>query len=371
MITHLYIDNFKTLIDFNMSCHNLTCLIGLNNSGKTTIVQAIDFLSYVASGQVLNFLKLKNWDIEEIKSYQLTGKQSIKFNLVFHLNNNTYSWSGEFLLKLLFCKTERIIRKNNNEEVLLDVNQDSYQLDNRSLKSIDFAYEGSILAFLKEKLLTDELIQVKHFLTSIKSLDLLNPQLLIKPSKKIEQTMMYGGENLAGFLSKLSNEQKEKVSKQLRHLFKKFDNFQVKTNDSGRRELSISEKTRIDDICIDSKHMSDGFLRLFAIFSQLQTDYSVLLFDEIENGLNHELIEYVLDEMLISKKQIILTTHSPMILNFLEDDIALQSVKYIKNNDETGITFACNFFETPEVKAKLDYMGPGEIYANIDLKEVL
>jgi hypothetical protein len=40
-------------------------------------------------------------------------------------------------------------------------------------------------------------------------------------------------------------------------------------------------------------------------------------------------------DLIASKKQIIFTTHSPMMLNYLEDDIALQSVIYIKNNDDT------------------------------------
>lgn len=369
MITHLYIDNFKTLIDFNLPCHMLTCLIGLNNSGKTTIIQAFDFLSYVASGKVSAFFQQRGWQIEAVKSYQLTSRRSIKYDLLFQLNDNKYSWSGSLNLESLCCTAEKIIR--NNKELLLDVKNDSYQLQNNPVKSIDFSYEGSILAFLKESLIGNALLEVKHFLTSMKCLDLLNTHLIRKPVKQSKDSIMRGGEKLAAFLCQLSNEQNEIISNQLRHLFKKFNTYKITTNESGWKELFISESNLKHDTQIESNHISDGLLRLLAIFSQLQTDYSVLLFDEIENGINHEFMEYTIDEMITSQKQIIFTTHSPMMLNYLEDDIALQSVIYIKNNDETGITSACNFFETPEVKAKLDYMGPGEIYANVDLKEVL
>jgi len=369
MITHLYIDNFKTLIDFNLPCNVLTCLIGLNNSGKTTIIQAFDFLSFVASGKVSAFLQQRDWKIEEIKSYQLQNRQSINYNLLFLLNDNTYSWSGSFNLKSLCCTTEKIIR--NNEEVLLNVKHDYYQLQNKAVKSIDFTYEGSILGFLKEKLIGKELIETKEFLTSMKCLDLLSTNLIRKPVKQSEYSVMRGGEKLAAFLCQLSNQKKERISKQLRYLFKKFRTYEVTTDESGWKELFISENSHKHDIHIDSKHISDGLLRLLVIFSQLQTDYSVLLFDEVENGINHEFMEYTIDEMIASKKQIIFTTHSPMMLNYLEDDIALQSVIYIKNNDDTGITSACRFFEASEVKTKLEYMGPGEIYANIDLNELL
>ena len=372
MITKLYIDNFKTLIDFHMSCNVLTCLIGLNNSGKTTIIQAFDFLSYVASGKVLHFLELRDWNIDSIKSHQIKDNQSINFNLQFNMNGNTYSWTGALHLKSLYCITEKIaqIKKDGETKLLLDVNLDSYKFFNGSVKSIDFAYEGSILAFLKEKLLSTELIQIKHFLSSIKCMDLLNPYLIRKPAKQTEYAILGGGEKLAAFLCQLSRKQKEKVSEQLRHIFKKFHKYEILTNNSGWQELFINEKNKIHDNHIEAKHISDGFLRLLAIFSQLQTKYSVLLFDEIENGINHEFMEYVIDELLSSKKQIILTTHSPMILNYLEDDIALNSVVYVKNNDQTGISCAYNFFKIPHVKSMLDYMGPGEVYANVDLKEI-
>jgi len=367
MITQLYIDNFKTLIDFRMPCHVLTCLIGLNNSGKTTIIQAFDFLSFIASGKVLHFLELRDWTIDSIRSHQKKDKHVITFKLQFHLNDNTYTWSGTFHLNALCCITERITR-NNEEEILLNVDHDSYQLLNGSLKSIDFAYEGSILAFLKEKLLPDELINIKQFLSSIICLDLLNPHLIRKPVKPLEHANMRGGEKLAAFLCQLSKEQKEKLCEQLRHIFKKFNNYEILSNDTGWQELFISEKKHIHDSVIGARHISDGFLRLMAIFSQLQTDYSVLLLDEIENGLNHEFLEYVIDALLTSKKQIIFTTHSPMILNYLEDDVALQSVIYIKNDDQTGVTSASKFFTIPNIKSMLDYMGPGEVYANVDLE---
>ena len=39
------IDNFKSLVDFEMTFEKLNCIIRLNGSGKSTILQALDLIS--------------------------------------------------------------------------------------------------------------------------------------------------------------------------------------------------------------------------------------------------------------------------------------------------------------------------------------
>ena len=48
MITHFHIENFKSLADFDLpprgqKLAGFTCLIGMNGSGKTSLLQAFDF----------------------------------------------------------------------------------------------------------------------------------------------------------------------------------------------------------------------------------------------------------------------------------------------------------------------------------------
>ena len=55
-------------------------------------------------------------------------------------------------------------------------------------------------------------------------------------------------------------------------------------------------------------------LRLLTILAQTQTLHSFLLFDEIENGVNPELVEKLVNVLLNARQQVLVTTHSPMIL---------------------------------------------------------
>ena len=119
----------------------------------------------------------------------------------------------------------------------------------------------------------------------------------------------------------------------------------------------------------EGKYLNDGTLRLIAILSQLQSKQSFLLFDEIENGINSELIEFLLDTLIASNHQVMITTHSPMILNYIDDETAIKSVNYIYKTEE-GFTKSIPFFSIPSMKEKLELMGAGEVYVDTNLSNL-
>jgi len=127
-------------------------------------------------------------------------------------------------------------------------------------------------------------------------------------------------------------------------------------------------------IDIPARHSSDGMLRVLAILTQLSTEYGFILFDEIENGINPELIEKLMDTLVDASRQnlqqIMVTTHSPMILNYLEDEVAEESVILIYKTPE-GLTRNKRFFEIPMLKEKLQIMGPGEAFADTHLVDLV
>ena len=103
--------------------------------------------------------------------------------------------------------------------------------------------------------------------------------------------------------------------------------------------------------------------------SRLQSDNRFLLFDEIENGINPELIEFVINMLVKSQQQVLVTTHSPVILNYLEDADARQGVIYLYKT-AMGFTESIPFFSIPSLKKKLEFMGPGEAFVDTNLTEL-
>ena len=55
-ISRLEVENFKSLVDFRMDLAKFTCLVGLNGSGKSTVLQFVDFLSELMRGNLSEWL---------------------------------------------------------------------------------------------------------------------------------------------------------------------------------------------------------------------------------------------------------------------------------------------------------------------------
>jgi predicted ATPase len=138
---------------------------------------------------------------------------------------------------------------------------------------------------------------------------------------------------------------------------------------SGWKKLTVQEQFGDAIVKTEARHVADGFLRMLAVFAQLSKEQSFLLLDEIENGVNPELIEFLVNELVEASPQVLITTHSPMVLNYLEDEIALEGVIYIYKG-KNGATQAIRLFDIPSMREKLTVMGAGEVYEDTLLSQL-
>lgn len=146
-------------------------------------------------------------------------------------------------------------------------------------------------------------------------------------------------------------------------------NLDISAMRSGWKKLTIHETFQTGTLKTEARHVADGFLRMLAVFAQLSKKQSLLLLDEIENGINLELIEFLVDSLVEAHPQVLITTHSPMVLNYLEDSIAIEGVVYLYKNPE-GKTQAVRIFDIPSMGKKLSVMGPGEAYEDTLLTQL-
>ena len=78
MISSIKINNFKSLVNFECKLDKFSCLIGLNGAGKSTILQALDFLSQLMEGNIEEWLELRHWKSSNLNSH-LARRTSIDF----------------------------------------------------------------------------------------------------------------------------------------------------------------------------------------------------------------------------------------------------------------------------------------------------
>jgi predicted ATPase len=120
-------------------------------------------------------------------------------------------------------------------------------------------------------------------------------------------------------------------------LFALFPNMTLKlelTND-GRVFLKVIENSfELNPPCI-----SDGFFKVLTLLVAIESKPSIIAIDEIENSLHARALEYIIDELKNAGTNVIITTHSAIVVDIVQpDDLAIVDrdekgthLRYIKN----------------------------------------
>jgi predicted ATPase len=398
VIKQLYIDNFKSLVNFSIPpgdhlLSTFTCLIGLNGSGKSTLLHAFDFLRQLVLGDIDEWLKRREWDKRELTS-RFLQKFLITFKVDFEFEGlGDVQWEGVYNNIVRRCRKETI--RFGGRDVLKAKEGTTLwvSLANHSkgreyaLKGL--AYSGSVLSLLEADELNPAVNAVKDFVSNLKALDMLSPYSMHRRAKQADD-IGYGGERLSAFLHSLDKGRRARLLKAIKEFYPQIDHWETTVLRAGWKDLRVIESYRDFERSLQTpaRQLSDGMLRVLAILAQTQSgspngeddgskgevkpkyESRCLLFDEIENGINPELIQKLVAYLIESNQQIIVTTHSPMILNYLPDDIAQESVIFLYRNSK-GLTRSVRFFDLPSTRKKLALLGPGEVFVDTDLVQLV
>jgi predicted ATPase len=393
MIKGFYIDNFKSLVDFRLppaphQMGSFTCLVGLNGAGKSTVLQAFDFVGHLANGQVATWLKQREWKASDLTSRFLKLKKLIQFELDIEVpGEGRIVWAGSFNTTEMRCTAETVTVDGVEQALHIKDGQllvagtdskDSVQYPLRSMK-----YEGSTLSFIDVRDVHSALGVLKHAAANLRSLDLLSPHSMRRRAKD-GADIGYGGERLSAFIHGLPVKEKASLTKALKQFYPQVTELATTALRAGWKDLRVVERydsaqlipTRLES---DARQVNDGLLRVLAVLSQVSmvepTDHSnpasglgqsCVLFDEIENGINPELMQKLVQVLLAAKRQVIVTTHSPLVLNYLPDAVAREAVLLLFRN-RAGHTKAVRLFDLPSTQKKLALLGPGEVFVDTDL----
>ncbi|TNH98307.1 AAA family ATPase [Aeromonas sobria] len=399
MLTRFEIDNFKSLVGFSLPLSRFNCVIGLNGAGKTTLLQALDFASHVMSGEVRSWLDARGWSAADLTS-RFGNKSNIDLAIELEIEGRKLRWEATFNRTRLACtrETTKVTNLLNDGSWSYD---GSFRLDGTffELKSgkywhrsqtsspeqwneIPFIYEGSLLSQLRINQLSPLLRDLRESIISIRSLDLLSPEQLRRKTKltNYANDIGNGGQQLGAFIHQLAMPEREQLLQNLQCYYPQVTKLHTSVLRGGAIKLELHERyqaTDIDrqaslfetDMVTEARHINDGMLRLLAILAQQFSPYEFVLFDEIENGVNPEITEALVDALVSSPKQLLVTTHSPMVLNYLEDEIAKKSVVLIYKRPD-GLSRAVRFFDVPMVAGRLECLAPGESMLDVSLPKV-
>lgn len=367
-ITALTVDKFKSLNNFILPFPdngNVLFLIGNNGSGKTTVLQCLDFIGEIFRGNITGWFNSRNWNPSDIISSKKIRTITFKLDGVF--DGKHISWDASYNTILKRCVLEKIFIE---DEAFLIVAEGKFFYNNKVYTIVN-EYEGSFFAHLRENFIKggEEVNKFISFVKGIHSFDTLNASQLRSRSRRTSNGIGRGGERVAGAFSALSPQQKLHINNLLKEIYPWFHSARAITRRAGWTDIEFIEESDDSIMRVSATHSCDGLLRLLAFLTEMETLDTFIIFDEIENGINPEIMKQLINIILKCNKQILITTHNPVILNYVDEKIARDAVVLMYRKD-VGSSKAIKFFSLPSSREKLEFLGPGEAFLDSSSSEI-
>lgn len=385
MIKTFNVDNFKSLNNLSINLQPMTVIVGNNATGKSSILQAIDFVCGCVNDDFSVLLERRGWTVDNIRSkFIRSGTARISFGVEVVLEepvNTTLKWG--MVLQPNVAKNQ--LHLVSEEIVDLDTKETLVQYkasaggwikgDKEELSIMpNFVITSSCLKVIQHLHGVDSrLNRLVDFFDNSESFEMLAPDNMRLSSRGVVKNIGETGKNLPSFIRQMSAEQKNNfMSKLKRILGDRISDVSASVKGKpGWTLINVKEHYDTGDVEFSSKEISDGILRVLAFIaiSEIEPANAIFLLDEVENGINSDYAEAMIDVLSEiyeeSRHQLVLTTHSTVFLDYVKPEQIV-----LLYRDQNGSTRADNLFDSKEIRDKLEYMYPGEILLNMSQKEI-
>lgn len=385
MIKTFNVDNFKSLNNLSINLQPMTVIVGNNATGKSSILQAIDFVCGCVNDDFSVLLERRGWTVDNIRSkFIRSGTARISFGVEVVLEepvNTTLKWG--MVLQPNVAKNQ--LHLVSEEIVDLDTKETLVQYkasaggwikgDKEELSIMpNFVITSSCLKVIQHLHGVDSrLNRLVDFFDNSESFEMLAPDNMRLSSRGVVKNIGETGKNLPSFIRQMSAEQKNNFMSKLKRIMgSRISDVSASVKGKpGWTLINVKEHYDTGDVEFSSKEISDGILRVLAFIaiSEIEPANAIFLLDEVENGINSDYAEAMIDVLSEiyeeSRHQLVLTTHSTVFLDYVKPEQIV-----LLYRDQNGSTRADNLFDSKEIRDKLEYMYPGEILLNMSQKEI-
>lgn len=147
MITRLYVDNYKALVNFELRLPRRCLFLGPNGSGKTAVFEAVDFLRWLMMGTnaSLPAQTLTRWQTRDIQRFELDARidgQEYRYSLEIEHRRDT----GDCRIK-----SERLDERDQPLFAANDGKAQLYRSDGSKGPEVLFDWNRSALPILSSR----------------------------------------------------------------------------------------------------------------------------------------------------------------------------------------------------------------------------
>lgn len=389
-LTRLFVDGYKNLIECDLSLYNFNVIIGSNNSGKSNLLELFSFLDFIIYGSdearnlifETNHTPGRNTFIPLRKSINSNNSLSINIEFTDEISGIQYKYAysinillkryvdaekseGGFIanesfkyknvkstgvLKTIFERTngeitkfissQRLVKIDDKESALSIINKlkdMKNELNEAALKGLE-----GMQNICKTPVIYSSPNEIKSQLVGVAT----NKETIIKNGR-------IAALNLTDEIYKiLKSDYKDYFIEVLNDILgiKDFDVFEL-----HEKNVELDFKllfVRFENSVLSQLHqLSDGTIVTLNLITYLFTNrYPIIAIEELENSIHPKLLQKIirLIKDSFSDIQIIITTHSPVLINMVQiDDVSIISSR------EFGLSEVCRVKDKKDLVKKL------------------
>lgn len=379
MLRELRIESFKSYRDQTVPLGPLTMLVGPNGSGKTSVLQGVEFLGALARGTVRDELELRGWEYRDLP-WRRGDTQRFGFTAELELGGKKISWLLQFghrrrpgisAEEVALMGGDILLKRDGRLMSRFDHEADGFEAIKQTLTS---SWLATLEADDEERF--PELVAVADWAKRVRPYVTLDPAVLRAPSRRTSAGIGPRGEGLAGFLRWLRDHSPTRFDRMLDRVRVRYPNLRqivLMTAGYGWFRVAIREEWGGSSVQLSAPQVSDGLLRLIAIAAmhELPEPPAVVMIDEIENGLHPHLLALVvemLEELARETEiQVIATTHNPIAVNFVSDPSSVLVVW----RDREGRSTVTPLDRTRRFDQLSAHLDAGELWYNVGEADLL
>ena len=351
MIKRLKIKNFKSYRDSEFEFGKVSIVVGPNGSGKTNLVDAFSFLKqlirplsyppypFIRWGDYKNVVFMQDEDLDI--SFEIGGEYKGK-GYHYEISLNKLQIKKE----IVNYYTYFIERRGNTVRY---ENKEMQIPNNLSVFNLFFAQPFSNHIFPLPPEFFDFMM---NFLNDVGVFRIV-PQIAVSPVHSTSPNML--DENGRGLVKVIVNNLFRINEVKQVYDFLVENNISLRpvfTEDGNIRLYFVERGENNKELILLPALVPDGFIKMLTILTAVYLlGMSTIIIDEIENSLHLKYIERLVDIMHYSDSQFIATTHSPLIIDFMDPS------EIIILDKERGETKVNKVQEPEKLKEKLTENG--------------
>jgi predicted ATPase len=381
MIRKLHVESFGCLKDATVDLEPLTVFVGPNDSGKSMLLQA---LTTLAGASILR----EGWrgvfpERQDLVSQTFNGRDNaIRFGLAGELGAEKFEYDVEVSTAPGYSvvHTERLqlghhgIQRANQKLDFRGAEGKTFQKDVtdgvHSLLHADYLMGGHLRTLPEVAELFATVIPLFDAVRAMRFFS-LRPDFIRAPTGPGApfESSGFGLPTAIAELMLRDRDAMDRVEKALARAMPHVRRVQAdprQSQDGLQYDIEILTRSGAR---VPSARLSDGLLLYLGYLYLVlgPNPASVLLVEEPETGIHFGLLRSVMKlfrDMTTGAHggpptQILLTTHSPMLLNLVEP----REIRVVERGDD-GATRVSRFTDAPDLDKLLDYQGPGEVWVN-------